>query len=57
MSPTSILKGCIAILIEVSRNINATSPKIMAVPTAIPKLPALGSRHITHTASSEPAKR
>lgn len=57
MSPTSILKGCIAILMEVSRNINATSPKIMAVPTAIPKLPALGSRHITHTASSEPAKR
>lgn len=57
MSPTSILKGCMAMLIEVSRNISDTSPKVIAVPTAMPKLPALGSRHITSTAISEPTKR
>ena len=57
MSPTIILKGCIAMLMEVSRNISETKPKIMAVLTAMPKLPALGSRHITSTATSEPMKR
>ena len=40
-----------------SRNISAKRPNIMAVPTAIPKLPALGSRHITSTAISEPMNR
>ena len=57
MSPTIILNGCIAILMEVSRNISDTRPKIMAVLTAIPKLPALGSRHMTSTATSEPMNR
>lgn len=57
MSPTIILKGCMAILMEVSRNISDTSPKIMAVLTAMPKLPALGSRHMTSTATNEPINR
>ena len=57
MSPTSILNGCIAMLILVSRNINDTSPNTMAVDTAIPNDPALGSRHITITATSAPMNR
>ena len=57
MSPTIILKGCIAMLMEVSRNIRAKSPNTIAAPTVIPKLPALGSRHITMTAMRAPMKR
>ena len=37
--------------------ISDTSPKIMAVLTAMPKLPAVGSRHMTSTATNEPIKR
>ena len=57
ISPTIILKGCIAILMEVSRNIKDTRPKIMAALTLIPKLPAFGNRHMTHTATSAPTNR
>ncbi len=57
MSPTIILKGCMAMLMEVSRNISDTSPNIMAVLATMPKLPALGSRHITNTAIREPMNR
>jgi hypothetical protein len=57
ISPTSILKGCIAILMLVSRNMREINPKIMAVLTAIPKLPALGSMHMTRTATVAPMKR
>ena len=57
MSPTSILKGCMAMLILVSRNINATRPNIMAVLTAMPKEPALGNRHITSTATVAPINK
>ena len=38
-------------------NISDTRPKIMAVLTAMPKLPALGSRHMTSTATNEPINR
>ena len=41
----------------VSRNISEISPKTMAVPTAIPNEPELGSRHITSTATVAPTKR
>ena len=57
MSPTSILNGCIAMLMLVSRNISAKRPKIMAVETAMPKEPALGSRHITSTAAAAPINK
>ena len=57
MSPTSILKGCMAILMLVSRNISAVRPKIMAILAFIPKEPALGNRHITSTAIVAPTKR
>ena len=57
MSPTSILNGCMAILMLVSRNINVTRPKTMAAETAMPKLPALGRRHMTSTATAAPTKR
>lgn len=57
MSPTIILNGCMAMLMDVSRNIRAKRPNIMAVPTLMPKLPALGRRHITSTAMSEPMNR
>ena len=46
-----------AILILVSRSMSETAPKIMAVDTAIPNDPALGSRHITATAITAPMKR
>ena len=57
MSPTSILKGCMAMLMLVSRNINATRPNIMAVLTAMPKEPALGNKHITSTATVAPINK
>ena len=57
MSPTSILKGCMAMLMEVSSSIRATSPMMIAELTARPKLPALGRRHITITAIPAPAMR
>ena len=57
MSPTSILKGCMAMLIDVSSNIRAARPIRMADDTASPKLPALGRRHITSTATNAPAIR
>ena len=44
-------------LIEVSRNINEINPKIMAAPTVMPKLPALGSKHITATAANAPMNK
>ena len=57
MSPTSILNGCIAMLMLVSRNISETRPNTMAALTAMPNEPALGSRHITATATDAPTKR
>ena len=46
-----------AILIEVSRNISAIKPKVMAVDTVMPNEPELGSRHITSTAMAAPMNR
>ena len=43
--------------IDVSSNINEKSPKIIAAPMLIPKLPAFGSMHITSTANAAPTKR
>ena len=57
MSPTIILKGCIAMLMEVSSSISESSPKIIEVETVMPKLPALGRRHMTSTATSAPTNR
>ena len=57
MSPTSILNGCMAMLMLVSRSISDISPKMRAVLTAIPNEPELGNRHITATATAAPAKR
>ena len=57
MSPTSILKGCMAMLMLVSRNISDTKPKPMAAETVSPSEPALGNRHITSTARAAPMKR
>ena len=57
MSPTSILKGCMAMLMLVSRNMSAVRPKIMAIPAVMPNEPALGRRHITSTATVAPTKR
>ena len=57
MSPTSILNGCMAMLMLVSRNISDISPNVMAVLTAMPNEPALGNRHITTTATADPTNR
>ena len=57
MSPTSILNGCIAMLMDVSRNIRAISPNIIAAPTVNPNEPELGRMHITATAIAAPMKR
>ena len=57
MSPTSILNGCMAMLMLVSRNIRAQSPKIIAVLTAMPNEPELGSRHMTRTAIAAPINK
>ena len=46
-----------AMLMLVSRNISDTSPNTMAVLMAMPSDPALGSRHITATATADPMKR
>ena len=54
---TSILNGCIAMLMLVSRNIREIRPNTIAVLTAMPNDPALGSRHITATATAEPMNR
>ena len=57
MSPTIILKGCMATLMLVSSNISEMRPNTMAAPTDMPKLPALGNMHITSTATVAPTKR
>ena len=57
MSPTNILKGCIAMLILVSRSISMSSPKIIAAENVSPKEPAFGNRHITSTATVAPMNR
>ena len=57
MSPTIILKGCMAILIEVSRSMSINKPNIITDDTAKPNEPALGNRHITSTAIAAPIKR
>ena len=57
MSPTSILNGCIAILMLVSRNIRATNPKTIAPLTVKPNDPAFGSRHMTSTAAVAPINK
>ena len=57
MSPTSILNGCMAMLMLVSSSISANSPKMSAVPTDIPNEPAFGSSAITATANAAPTKR
>ena len=46
-----------AMLMEVSRNIRAISPNIIAIDTPMPKLPALGNRHITSTANVAPINK
>ena len=56
ISPTSILNGCIAMLMLVSRNISAIRPKSIAPLTVSPSEPAFGSRHITRTAIVAPTK-
>jgi hypothetical protein len=43
-SPTIILKGCIAMLMLVSRNMRAIKPNTIAPLTAKPNEPALGSK-------------
>ena len=57
MSPTNILNGCMAMLMLVSRNIKAISPKIMAALMVSPRDPELGNRHITSTATAAPTNR
>ena len=57
MSPTSILNGCMAMLIDVSSNMRAISPKIIAPAKVKLKLPAFGRRHITAIAITDPRKR
>ena len=44
-------------LMLVSRNMSEMRPNTIAVLTAMPNEPALGSRHITATATAEPMKR
>ena len=65
MSPTSILNGCIAMLMEVSRSMSITSPKSITA-VIVPQIrvvlsrcrePAFGNRHITATATAAPRKR
>ena len=46
-----------AMLMLVSRNIKAIRPNTIAVDTAMPNEPALGSRHITNTATNAPMNR
>ena len=57
MSPTIILKGCMAILIEVSRSMSINKPNIITDDTASPNEPALGNRHITSTATVAPTNK
>ena len=63
MSPTIILKGCMAMLMDVSRNMRLKSPNHMAALSPRKsdwvkvKLPALGRRSITATAMSAPTNR
>ena len=57
MSPTSILNGCMAIFIDVSKNISDITPNIMALLNVKWKLPAFGSRHMTITAINAPKNR
>ncbi len=54
MSPTIILKGCIAMLIEVSSSMSITRPNDIAILTERPRLPELGRKAITSTATSAP---
>ena len=46
-----------AILMDVSRNINENNPNTIAAETPMPKLPALGNRHITSTAINAPTNK
>ena len=63
MSPTIILKGCMAMLMLVSRNISEKRPNHMAIfsprNTLVEKckLPALGRKAITSTAIMAPINR
>ena len=57
MSPTSILKGCMAMLMDVSRNMSMTSPKIIAIDAVMPNEPEWGNRHITSTATAAPMNK
>jgi hypothetical protein len=58
MSPTSILNGCMAMLMLVSRSIRAMTPKMRTVVTdCMPSDPELGSRHITATATAAPINK
>ena len=57
MSPTSILKGCMAMLIDVSSSMSISSPKIITDEMPSPSEPLLGNRHITATATAAPTKR
>ena len=58
MSPTSILNGCMAMLMLVSSSTNAMTPKMRTVLTdCMPNEPELGSRHMTATATAAPTNR
>ena len=63
MSPTIILNGCIATLMEVSRKIREKSPNHIAPLSprnrraVKSRLPAFGSSAITATAVTAPARR
>ena len=57
MSPTIILNGCMAMLMLVSSSMSMMRPNIMTCDMARPSEPALGSRHITATATRAPTNR
>ena len=63
MSPTIILKGCIATLMEVSRKISEKRPNHIAPLSPSRsrveklRLPALGRKAMTRTATSAPTSR
>lgn len=54
MSPTIILKGCMAMLIDVSSSMSITRPNAMAALIVKPRLPELGRKAMTATATSAP---
>ena len=63
MSPTIILKGCMAMLMEVSRKMREKRPNHMAMfrprnrRVLKCRLPALGRKSITSTAMTAPTSR